>query len=636
MKFCYKHLLNYIKCKPSINDLSNKLFQLGHEHEIYDSIFDIEITPNRGDCLSIDGLLRDLSVFYEISFERKVYTKKCRPLAFNFINNAPKECSHISFLKIEIANDIEPYKDYLNDYFDGLDINKNNFFTDISNYISYETGQPTHCYDAETISGPLSLEIIDRELEFETLLDQKIKLKDKNLVFIHDGIIVNLAGIIGSKTSACNMKTRTVIIECANFNPECIIGKTVKYGIKSDAAYKFERGVDPLCQEYVLRRFINIVEDHAKIINIELFTDTYQDYIPVKLALDNKKINNILGISITEKIYCEYLEKLGFKINDSYVQIPSYRHDIKTQNDLAEEIARCIGYNNISAKSFILPKLSYTQSQLKKSEAFIRNYMIENGFFEVINNPFTDQESIKSIQVDNPLDTNRNFIRTDLRKSLIQNLLYNERRQKDSIKLFEISDIYYFDEVVQHKKMLGIICSGRLGKNYLDFSKKIDKTYLDNILGKLFPDKDLKIINIDRKEVASKSKSEIVYTEIEFKYCKHNSQTEIPKKSKNSFTKYKPISDYPSSSRDLSFSVKDIDKYYELQDTLLNFKHKLIKEIFIFDFYNNFKNNEIKIGFRFVFQSKSSTITDIEVNEVINQIIDISLDINSVEIPGLN
>lgn len=636
MKFCYKHLLNYIKCKPSINDLSNKLFQLGHEHEIYDSIFDIEITPNRGDCLSIDGLLRDLSVFYEISFERKVYTKKCRPLAFNFINNAPKECSHISFLKIEIANDIEPYKDYLDDYFDGLDINKNNFFTDISNYISYETGQPTHCYDAQTISGPLSLEIIDRELEFETLLDQKIKLKDKNLVFIHDGIIVNLAGIIGSKTSACNMKTRTVVIECANFNPECIIGKTVKYGIKSDAAYKFERGVDPLCQEYVLRRFINVVEDHAKIINIELFTDTYQDYIPVKLALDNKKINNILGISITEKIYCEYLEKLGFEINDSYVQIPSYRHDIKTQNDLAEEIARCIGYNNISAKSFILPKLSYTQSQLKKSEAFIRNYMIENGFFEVINNPFTDQESIKSIQVDNPLDTNRNFIRTDLRKSLIQNLLYNERRQKDSIKLFEISDIYYFDEVVQHKKMLGIICSGRLGKNYLDFSKKIDKTYLDNILGKLFPDKDLKIINIDRKEVASKSKSEIVYTEIEFKYCKHNSQTEIPKKSKNSFTKYKPISDYPSSSRDLSFSVKDIDKYYELQDTLLNFKHKLIKEIFIFDFYNNFNNNEIKIGFRFVFQSKSSTITDIEVNEVINQIIDISLDINSVEIPGLN
>lgn len=635
MKVCYKHLLNFIKCEPSINDLSEKLFQLGHEHEIHGDIFDIEITPNRGDCISIDGLLRDLSVFYEISFEREIYTKKLKPLEIDFINNAPKECPYISFLKIEIAYDIKPYKGYLKNYFEDLDINKNNFFTDISNYISYETGQPTHCYDAQTISGPLSLEIIERELEFETLLGQKIKLENKNLVFIQDKNVINLAGIIGSKTSACNIHTRTVIIECASFNPECIIGKTVKYDINSDAAYRFERGVDPLCQDFVLRRFINIVEDHTEIINIELFTDSYQDYIPLKLPLDNKKINNILGTSITEKIYCEYLEKLGFKINGSDVQIPSYRHDIKTQNDLAEEIARSIGYNNIPAKSFILPKLAHTQSQLIKSEANIKNYMIENGFFEVINNPFTDQESIKSIQVDNPLDTNKNFIRIDLRKSLIQNLLYNERRQKDSIKLFEISDIYYFDEVVQHKKMLGIICSGRLGKNYLDFSKKIDKNYLDNILSNLFPDKDLNIINIDRKEIASKSKNEIVYIEIEFKNCRHNSQIETPKKSKNSFIKYKPISDYPSSSRDLSFSVKDINKYYELQDTLLNFKHKLIKEIFIFDFYNNFKNNEIKIGFRFIFQSKSSTITDIEVNEVINQIIDKSLDINSVEIPGL-
>ena len=196
MKISYKHLVKNIESNPSIEELSEKLFQLGHEHEINEDIFDIEFTPNRGDCLSLNGLLRDLSLFYEASNFNEVYNQEIKPFDMKFVNNASKYCRKISFLKIEIDEIPTEYKQYFNDFFLDLDIKKNNFFTDISNYISYETGQPTHCYDLLKIKEPVKLDFIDSKTEFETLLDKKITIDEKNLVFFdNNNKVINLAGI---------------------------------------------------------------------------------------------------------------------------------------------------------------------------------------------------------------------------------------------------------------------------------------------------------------------------------------------------------------------------------------------------------------------------------------------------------
>ena len=137
MKLSYKHLKHRIKSKPNIEELSDKLFQLGHEHEINNEILDFEFTPNRGDCLSINGLLRDLKLFYEVDISTDVFDKDLKSSLFKFENNAKKSCPYISFLKIEIDQVPKNYKDELKNYFIDLELNKNNFFTDISNYISY-------------------------------------------------------------------------------------------------------------------------------------------------------------------------------------------------------------------------------------------------------------------------------------------------------------------------------------------------------------------------------------------------------------------------------------------------------------------------------------------------------------------
>ena len=641
MKIAYEHLIKFIPSRPSIENISEKFFQLGHEHEIENNIFDMELTPNRGDCLSINGLLRDLSVFYEITPNNEIYTDDIKSLDINFVNNSQEACPSISFLKIKIQGEVSAYKGIFQDYFDDLDINKNNFFTDISNYISYETGQPTHCYDAEKVTSLISLETSVEEYEFKTLLDKTIKLEDENLVFVQNDEVINLAGVMGGSGTACSKDTKSVIVECAYFNPENVIGQSIKYDIKSDAAHKFERGVDPLCHEKVLRRFLKIVDEHATIKNVEIFKRDYISHNSTEIPFSIERINNILGLSCNSEELQDYLTKLGFNIDKNKIIAPSYRSDIKTENDIAEEVARVIGYNNIPTQPIKIPKLSNTSAKnLELLENNIKTLLISEGFFEVINDPFVNHETNNSIKLDNPLDSGRKNLRINLEKSLIDNLLYNERRQQDSIKLFEITDVYYIDKKeLKSKRKLGIICSGRVGKNYQDFSRKIDNKYLTNILEKFNKKISFNPHLINRDELETKLNDKIIYLEIDL-YELENYDFDILDKekfilNKNNFKKYIPISSFPSSVRDLSFAVADKEKYHDLQNLLLDYNDILIKEIFVFDFYHNENKDEIKIGFRFVFQSNSSTITEGEVNKIMNEIIEKALSIPSVEIPGL-
>lgn len=634
MKVAYQSLVDFIESSPSIYELSAKLFQLGHEHEIIeDNIFDMEITPNRGDCLSVIGLLRDLSLFYNINLDTKIYNDDIENFSLEFHNNAIESCSNISFLKVEIENEILPYSGKLKDYFDLLKIKQNNFFTDISNYILYEMGQPTHCYDASKINSTLTLDFAEVNTKFHTLADKEINLEGKNLVFSLDSEIINLAGIVGGKNTACSNKTRSVIIECANFNPEDIIGKSVKYDIQSDAAFRFERGVDPLCHNLVLRRFIKIIQDHAQIKNVEIFKQGYREYKKTVIANNPNYINKIIGTELDTNHSKILLSKLGFKFNRDVIEVPSYRNDVKNQNDLAEEIARSIGYDNIPTREILIP--DGNQEKLHNIETAVKSFLNKNGFYEVINDPFVPHQADSCIKVDNPLDSNRTYLRTNLKKSLIENLLYNERRQKDSIKLFEISHTYPTENLTSIKKTLGIIASGRLGKNYIDFTKKVSAQYLDTIIGKYIKN-NLKFEDIPRDTLSTKIKDKISYIEIELdqlnsSILSHEPEPQLPA----IYTKYRPISEYPSSTRDLSFSIKNFSNSKPLQDYILNFKHELIKDVFIFDFFHNNKNDEIKIGFRFIFQDNNSTITESQVKDVIDKIIEYALSTYDVSVPGL-
>ena len=635
MKISYNHILKKIKSNPDIKEISSKLFQLGHEHEVQDNIFDIEITPNRGDCLSLNGIIRDLSIFYEIDKTEYIYQDEIKNFDLNFENNAQFDCPNISFLKIIIDENIREYTSELENYFIELNLNKNNFFTDVSNYISYETGQPTHCYDLNKIGNSFSLNYVNEVQTFKTLMDKEITLLGKNLVFLKDGKVINLAGVMGGDSTSCSSDTRSVLIECAYFNPESIIGKSVKYDLNSDAAYKFERGVDPLAHENVLRRFIQIVQEHVNIESVELFTNISKEFMHTSIPLDVNKINKIIGIELSEENYVNYLTKLGFVINDNEIIVPSYRSDVSGQNDLAEEISRIIGFDNIPIKEIKIPKQEILETD--KSEEIFKTFLIDNGFYEVINNPFVEESCDVSIMVDNPLDSNKKYLRTCLKNSLLNNLIYNERRQNDSIKLFEFSDIYKSHGSRTKKRVIGIIASGRISNHYEEFQKNIDIRYFKNLFNNILTDNDLNFETISRDSLDTKLANQIVYCEIDFDEIKdylndYNRLTSDP----SSYIAYKPISEYPKVFRDLSFSISDFDKIEELHDLIMNFENDLLKNKFVFDFFNNPKLNIVKIGFRFSFQSDERTLLDGDVNAIMNDIANKTKKIPGVEIPGFN
>ena len=635
MKIAYKHLVECIPSNPSINEISDKLFQLGHEHEITNDIFDMEITPNRGDCLSVRGLLRDLRLFYDVNLDKNLYKKKLEHLDLNFENKAIDFCKNISFLKIEIDEIPSYYKNELSDYLSELNLKSNNFFTDVSNYISYETGQPTHCYDFSKLGNKLKLGFTDRKISFNTLLDKTIELEENEMVFFdRNNKVINLAGVIGGSDTACDKSTKSVIVECAHFSPEIIIGKSVLYDIKSDASHKFERNTDPCCHEFVLRRFLKVIEDHTKIKKTEMFNKSYIDFKQKVIPNDTNKINKILGTDLSSQDCDEYLCKLEFEVDENFLKVPAYRNDVENINDIAEEIARAMGYDNIGLDSF---KISINdQLNLNFEEKKIKKLLIDNGFYEVINNPFVSANEMKSISIDNPIDSNKKFLRTSLKESLLQNLLYNERRQHDSVKLFEIADVY-FSEPFSSKRLLGIIASGRVDKNYEDFSRQIDDKYIKDILNSSITNFDYQFINIPRESLDTKIKNHISYIEIEIdSSLAVNYEIDTKDENRLKIIQYKPISDFPSSIRDISFSVKDYRNCNILEQLILSFENRLLKEVFVFDYFNNSKKNEIKIGFRFIFQSTESTVTDVQVNEVINEVITSALKIESISIPGLS
>ena len=220
---------------------------------------------------------------------------------------------------------------------------------------------------------------------------------------------------------------------------------------------------------------------------------------------------------------------------------------------------------------------------------------------------------------------------------MLENLLYNERRQKDSIKFFEISNLYSKDNQINQEKKIGIIVSGRRGSNYIDFSKNLDNGYLNKILNKNSDDPIFKIEEIPRADIKTKKKDKIFYTEISIdkipEFLLKDADSSLDP---INFIRYHAVSEFPSSSRDFSFSIKDFTKYDAVIAHLSNLNDKNLKDAFIFDFYVNKKLNEIKVGVRLIFQSYTGTLSDDEIKNSVKRLLKPIIDLEGISIPGLN
>jgi phenylalanyl-tRNA synthetase beta chain len=457
-----------------------------------DVIFEIGLTPNRGDCASVMGIARELAALGLGTIKEK--KKKVIKSSFkssvkwkiDLEEKNEKACSFVTGRYFKgLQNRESP--EWLKNRLISIGLRPISCLVDLTNYITFDLGRPLHVFDAKKIKGDLSIRMA-RDKEKIKALDGKDYVLNSNMLVISDEkTVVSLAGVIGGENSSCDFNTSEMFLESALFDPLYISNTGRKLNILSDARYRFERGVDPsyveeglnIMTELVLELCGGEVSDIVKSGFIK--TDTnFIDY-------NCNKVNQLSGLTITSKDQQDLLHKLGFDVkvnkNNFKIKPPTWRHDIVNEIDIVEEIIRLNGYDNI--QEFELPYYYSNKPILNISEVrnrLIRNSLVKRGLFESVTFSFLSEKDNKLysdkdtfMELDNPISEDLSIMRTSLIPNIVNNFLTNINKGLKNIGLFEVGAIYLGDEIGDQYNSAAGIRAGLAGnRNWSDNTRNVD------------------------------------------------------------------------------------------------------------------------------------------------------------------
>ena len=448
--------------------------------QLDDACIDIDLTPNRGDCLSILGLAREVGVLNQC----EITLPSIKAIT---ANTKAQQVATVD------AKDACPI--YLTRVIEGIDNNSKtswsiieklrrsgvrsiNPVVDILNYVMLLLGQPMHAFDQAKLDGDITVRFAKDQEDIVLLNDQAVKLQANTLIIADQNKPIAIAGIMGSDASAVTEVTTTIVLESAFFAPEHIAGKARKYGLHTDASHRYERGVDPALATQAIELATELLLQHTggkagSVVTVDNYTQQ-----PVIVTLRIQTVLELLGIEVSAEKIKAILIALGLKLTnetktDLTWQVPGYRFDITLEADLIEEIARIIGYDNIPS---VMPTVTpMTQSDFNDAHsaklAAIKPLLTAQGFFEAITYSFADPKQQELFANNNALQALQNPISPDLavmRVSLLPGLLnaaaYNLKRQQDRVRLFELG--HCFINNTEPLYLSGVACGKVLPINW--------------------------------------------------------------------------------------------------------------------------------------------------------------------------
>jgi phenylalanyl-tRNA synthetase beta chain len=466
MKISYEWLREYVNTKVRPESLANQLTMAGHEvslteHRQGDAVFDIEVTPNRPDCLSHIGIAREIAAVSGKSL-KPVHTslpKAQRHVkAFKIIRENRSACP---LYTIRILNNtkVASSPKWLIKRLSSIGLNPINNIVDLTNFVLFETGHPLHAFDLDKITGS---EIIIRNAKPDesivTIDDIERKLKPHMLVIADKTGPIAIAGVMGGKNSSITDKTQNILLESAYFDPTSIRRTSFALGLSTDSSYRFERGSDLCNVTPSSHRAASLVCSVAKT-RLGAFLesgDTVRRFPPVVLRISY--LNSILGTSLKPAEIRQILTRLGYKVKGASVLnviSPSYRSDTKREADLIEEVARIYGYDKIKP----VPPTIITTRQDDAAKVFmakrnlIRKTLVSSGFSETVSYSLISKALTKSmlwadddcVRIRNPLSKEQEVMRPSLLPGIIKACAYNISRQVYDIRIFELSNVYFKD-----------------------------------------------------------------------------------------------------------------------------------------------------------------------------------------------
>ncbi len=455
--------------------------------DLDDNTIEVDLTPNRADCLGIRGIAREVGVLNNLD----VCEPSIAPVAatiedsISITLSAPEACPRYLGRVLRNVDVTAATPLWLSEKLRRCGIRSIDPIVDVTNFVLLELGQPMHAFNLASIDGNINVRLANKD-EALTLLDEtEAKLSDNTLVIADDNKALAIAGIFGGLHSGVNAETKDILLESAFFSRDAIMGRARQYGLHTDASHRYERGVDPLLQQSAMERATALILDICGGEAGPVVEAVDEASLPAQanVVLRKARLSRVLGIDIDDAKVTEILTRLGLRVTQTEqgweAVAPSYRFDIAIEEDLIEEVARVYGYNSIPnvAPVATLGMLPSKEAQLPL--ASFKSLLLSNGYNEAITYSFVDPKvqsalfpDIQGMVLPHPISADMSVMRVSLWTGLLQAAAYNQKRQQNRIRMFESGLRFLPDENapngVLQQPVIGGVVAGRRYEEHWD------------------------------------------------------------------------------------------------------------------------------------------------------------------------
>jgi len=624
-----------------------------------DNIIDIDLTPNRGDCLSLAGVAREVSALNGIDLSKHV-SHVAGSISDDFPVELlqPEGCPHYVGRIIKGINASARTPMWMQEKLRRSGLRPISPVVDVTNFVMMEIGQPMHGFDFDKLEGGIRVRLATAG-EKLTLLDQtEFECRADSLVIADFKKAVALAGIMGGLDSSVQADTKNVFLEAAFFAPLPMAGKARSYGMHTDSSHRFERGVDPGLQVIAMHRatelLLDIVGGKAGPV-IDVTNAEFMPEVP-RVNLRYTRINRLLGIQVSRDEVVNMLESLNMQLEDCeegwMVVPPSYRFDINIEADLIEEIGRMVGYNNIPGTRELAHVNMESCSETQRSTSEIRDVMVGQGFYEAVTYSFVSPElqSIldpgqASLALSNPISPDMSVMRTRLLPGLVQALQYNLERQQSRVRLFETGLCFIpgENELQQRPHIAAVITGSRDNEGWFSQAQQVDfydiKGNFESILKPsqqssfrfakstnpvLHPGQGADVLYQDKLVGFVGALHPGVIARLQLTQPVFVFELELTSLLHSKLPSFGELSKYPSIRRDIALTVDANIDVQELINCIYSIKSEILQEVIVFDVYTGMevRNNRKSVALGLILQDFSRTLVDEDVENLVNKVLD--------------
>jgi phenylalanyl-tRNA synthetase beta chain len=624
-----------------------------------DTIIEVDLTPNRADCLSVKGLAREVGTLNKID----VTQVKINPVAatitdtFPVTLSAPAACPKYVGRVVKGINIKAETPLWMVEKLRRSGIRSIDPIVDVTNFVLLELGQPMHAFDLAKLSGGIDVRMAKAD-ETLTLLDgQEIKLKDNTLVIADASQALCIAGVMGGEFSGVSDTTSDLFLEVAYFDPIAIAGKARNYGLHTDSSHRFERGVDYRLQADAIERATGLIVEICGGQAGPVVETINQATMPTEptVTLRAQRVKDVLAIDVAASEIADMLTRLGMKVTEIEggwsVDVPSYRFDVSIEADLIEEIARIYGYNNLPVNTPVAALELGIQNEMITPAQTIKHFWVDRGYQEAITYSFVDPKvqklvdpAVEGLALANPISADMSVMRSTLWVGLIKAAEHNLNRQQDTVRLFETGLRFVPEEggLTQDPVISGLICGSRQSKGWTNGTDKVDfydlKGDVEEMLSMggntdyrfavgshpaLHPGQCAAIYKGDKQIGLMGALHPELQKQLGIKTQLFVFELLLTDVSEGVIPNFEAVSKLPEVSRDLAFVVQESVQWSQVEGIIKQNAGEQLKAVTLFDVYRGqgIENGSKSLALGLTWQDPSRTLNDEEITSWVDSIV---------------